>query len=139
MHEKTRTVEAHKSDTQLTRVHTTTSPQMADLQQWISTPQQVQLQNNPTNDYNLRSRKILPWNAQPNFRHSATQHLTALSLFQPFVNHIYRPNGKKETIDTLLQGSDQDLWLQSLSRKWGRLMQGNNKGVLATNTIDFIT
>ena len=37
-----------------------------------------------------------------------------------------------------MQGSDQAIWNQSLSNKWGRIVQGNNKGVLSTDTIDFI-
>ena len=45
---------------------------------------------------------------------------------------------KKETINTLLQGSDREIWTQSLSNEWGRLAQGNNHWVVSTNTIDFI-
>ena len=41
-------------------------------------------------------------------------------------------------MDTLLQGSDRNIWLQSLSNEWGRLAQSNDKGVFATDTIDFI-
>ena len=60
-------------------------------------------------------------------------------FFQLVAHHIYQPDGKKETIDTLLHGSDRALWFQSLSNEWGRLAQGYDKGVLATNTIDFVT
>ena len=60
-------------------------------------------------------------------------------LFQLQVQHIYRPDGKKETIDTILKGSDRAIWLQSLSNEWGRLAQGNDNGVRSTDTIDFIT
>ena len=66
------------------------------------------------------------------------KYLTAQHLFQLCVNHIYRPNGKKETIDTLLKGSDREIWNRSLSNEWGRLAQGNDNGVSPTDTIDFI-
>ena len=59
-------------------------------------------------------------------------------LFQPKVNHIFRPDGKRETIDTILCGSDRDIWLQSLSNEWGRLAQGNDLGVRSTDTVEFI-
>ena len=62
----------------------------------------------------------------------------AEQVFSPSVNHIYRPDGKKETIDTLLQGSDRKIWTQSLSNEWGRLAQGNDAGIVSTNTIDFV-
>ena len=45
---------------------------------------------------------------------------------------------KKETIDSILQGSDRKIWTQSLSNEWGRLAQGNNNGVQSTDTINFI-
>ena len=54
------------------------------------------------------------------------------------VNHIYRPDRKKETIASLLKGSDRKIWERSLSNKWGRLAQGNNNDVVATDTINFI-
>lgn len=53
-------------------------------------------------------------------------------------NHISRPDGKRETIDTFLKGSDRTVWLRSLSNEWGRLAQGNDFGVSSTDTIDFI-
>ena len=114
------------------------NPPISNLQRRCTTPKRIRFQNRPTHDYNLCSRAHLPWNQQQSFRSRATQQLTALHLFQPTINHIYRPDGKKETMDTLLQGSDSDIWLQSLSNEWGRLAQSNNKGVLATDTIDFI-
>ena len=108
------------------------------LQQHSTTPQRVRIRNEPTHKYNLRSRTTLPWNDQQSFRSRATQQLVAIHLFQPVVHHIYRPDGKKETIDTLLQGSDRKIWTQSLSNEWGRLAQGNDNGVVSTDTIDFI-
>ena len=54
------------------------------------------------------------------------------------VHHIFRPDGKKETMDTILQDSDQGIWRQSLSNEWGRLSQGNKAGIQGTDTINFI-
>ena len=51
---------------------------------------------------------------------------------------IFKSNGKKETIDTLLAGIDNDVWTRSLSNEWGRLAQGNKYGVSSTDTIYFI-
>ena len=59
-------------------------------------------------------------------------------MFTMRVNHIYRPDGKKETIASLLQGSDRKIWEWSLSNKWGCLAQGNNNNVVATDMINFI-
>ena len=53
--------------------------------------------------------------------------------------HIYDTNGKKQSIDKLIKGSDaQTKWLPALSNEWGRLATGNNKGVAHTDTIRFI-
>ena len=54
------------------------------------------------------------------------------------MNHIYQHDGKKGTIDTLLNGSNRDIWTQSLSNEWDQLAQGNDAGVIATDTVDFI-
>ena len=62
-----------------------------------------------------------------------------MHLFQPRACHIYLPDGKKETIDTLLQGSNREIWAKRLSDEWDRLAQVNNNGVLTTDTIEFIT
>ena len=37
-----------------------------------------------------------------------------------------------------MQGSNLEIWMQSLRNEWGCLAQGNNNGVLATDTVDFI-
>ena len=117
-------------------------PTTSLLKEKSTTPLRFRYNPAQTHKYNLRSCVPTLWNQQPSFHHRATQQFTAAAtaahLFTPVVNHVYRPDGKKETIDTLLQGSDQDIWTQSLSNEWGRLAQGNDKGVLATDTIDFI-
>ena len=73
-----------------------------------------------------------------NYRHLVAQHLTAQHIFQPKVNHIFSPDGKKETIDSLLNSINKVVWTRSLSNEWGRLAQGNKHGVTSTDTIDFI-
>lgn len=42
-------------------------------------------------------------------------------------------------MDNLIKGEHKNRWVKSLSNEWGRLAQGNKHGVLATNTIKFIT
>ena len=71
-------------------------------------------------------------------RHLATRQLLAQHTFNYQANHIYKPNGTKETIDSMLTGPSRVLWTQSLSNEWGRLAQGNSNGVRSTNTIEFI-
>ena len=119
---------------QLPRVVTPERNTTELLQQRSSTPRRLRFHNEPQHKYSLRSQT----NNGTNFRHLAVQQLVAEQLFRPQANHIYRPDGKKETIDTLLQGSDRKIWTQSLSNEWGRLAQGNDAGVVSTNTIDFV-
>ena len=54
------------------------------------------------------------------------------------VNHICNSNGKKETIDSLLQGDHKERWTKSVSNEFGRLSKGNKHGVPYTDTMDFI-
>ena len=65
----------------------------------------------------------------------------ATHLFNPYHHtgfHIYRADGKKETIDSLLKGQNKNIWIKSLSNEWGRLAQGNIHGVRSTDIIEFI-
>lgn len=94
----------------------------------------------PNQRYNLRSRA--PHQRTP-FRRLALQYVSATKTSIPSLSnnafHLYHPTtGKKETIDTLLNGPNATLWTKSLSNEWGRLAQGNVHGVKATDTIDFI-
>ena len=50
---------------------------------------------------------------------------------------MYNDSGKRETIDSVLKGKSKTIWIQSLSNEWGRLTQGNDRGVKFTDTIDF--
>ena len=128
-----------KAPAPATRVQQEITPPLSNLQERSTNPLRVRFHNQPTHKYNLRSRVSLPWNQQHGYRHEALQFLSAQSIFQPTLNNIYQPDGKKETIDTLLQGSNRDIWKRSLSNEWGRLAQGNDNRVVATDTINFIT
>jgi hypothetical protein len=60
-------------------------------------------------------------------------------IFQPVINHIYNDLGKKETIDTLLEGQNGPTWTNSLCNECGRLAQGcTANNILGTDTVDFI-
>ena len=107
------------------------------FKQHSTLPKRVWFRSASTHKYSLRPRTTNQ-NYGANFRHLAVQYITAQDMFQLLVNHIYCLDGKKETIDTLLQGSNRDIWTQSLSNEWGRLAQSNDKSVLATDTVDFI-
>jgi hypothetical protein len=57
---------------------------------------------------------------------------------EDYANYIHDENGKRETVDSLLAGSNHDVWNQALSNEFGRLAQGNDAGVRFTDAIDFI-
>ncbi len=72
-------------------------------------------------------------------REQSLQHAQALHTFQYRANHIYTEEGKKETIDTLLNGTNGPTWNNSLCNEYGRLAQGFGANqILGTDTIDFI-
>ena len=59
--------------------------------------------------------------------------------YQPKAFHIYNKiTGKKETIDTLRNGSESEKWNRAISNEFGRLATGNKFGVESTDTIEFI-
>ena len=51
---------------------------------------------------------------------------------------MYDSYGKRLSMDNLINGPQGDTWTRALSNERGRLAQGNDHGVLATNTIQFI-
>ena len=118
---------------------------VGNLQQRSSALKNARFNNITAHRYPLRSktlptRKHLPslHNKGTNFRNLAAKQLLAQHLFQANANHIYRENGTKESIDSLLNGPTRHVWVRSLSNEWGRLAQGNDGGVQHTYTIDFI-
>ena len=62
----------------------------------------------------------------------------AQHIFQHHSNHIYDEAGKFQTVDTLINGEQKDLWNQIMSNELGRLAQGNDAGVKSNDCIDFI-
>ena len=66
--------------------------------------------------------------------HQCNLRLSQNHLPMHFINHIYNANGKRETIDSLITGSNKDIWTKSLSNDWGRLAQGNSLGIKGTHT-----
>ena len=60
-------------------------------------------------------------------------------MFQHHAQHVFHPlTGKKETIESLLNGPMKEVWERAVSNKFGRLVQGNVHGVTSIDTIDFI-
>lgn len=58
-------------------------------------------------------------------------------------NHIYYDDGKRVPLDDALSGkykglASPEIWNQSLSNEFGRVMQGNDKGVPFTDCANFI-
>ena len=72
------------------------------------------------------------------YKHHAIQYLAAQEIFRISVNHIYDDKGKRETVDTLLNGKNKIIWTQALSNEIGRLSQGNDAGVDYTDCFEFI-
>ena len=99
----------------------------ANKDKWKRGVQQI-----PQTRYNL-------CNKGTKFKDQAAKYLLAQHIFnQPTAMHIYDDQGKKLSMNNLIQGEHKDRWVKALSNEWGRLAQGNKHGVLATNTIKFI-
>ena len=110
---------------------------MSTLFQPSSLPNNVRYRNTIDHQYNLRSKSNLIQHVHQN----PSEDTIAQHVFDPqhHINHIYNESGKRETLDTLLKGSQQETWQRSLSNEWGRLAQGNDYNVKGTNTIVFIS
>ena len=105
----------------------------------------------PTNHrYNLRKRIVPQRQVNPlaqhmsssnctNYKSLAVYFLQQTEYIKAHINHIYDNKGRKQSIDRLINGPDAATkWLPALSNEWGRLAQGNDAGVEATDTIRFI-
>ena len=112
---------------------------MSTLLQPSTKPKNTRFHTTTDHRYPLRSR----WKSEgTNFKGNdnntiLSQHLFA-SYITPQLNHIYREDGKRETIDSLIKGANSKIWIRSLSNEWGRLAQGNTNGVHFNDVIDFI-
>ena len=101
------------------------SPQIPKARKTQAAPRKVQ--------HHLR-RSL--FNFRQNLRTQVDQNLVAnhiLKLSHDF--HICNKQGKKETIDTLFLGKDIDTCWKSVGNELGRLANGINNQVQATNTI----
>ena len=101
-----------------------------------SLPNNIRYRITPRNQYNLRSKTHLIHHVSSSY----TDEDIADYVFshRNYINHIYDENGKRETIDSLLQGKSSQVWNRSLSNEWGRLADGNDAGIKGTQTIVFI-
>ena len=77
-------------------------------------------------------------NQKTPFRRLQLQSLVANEIFHHNMHHIYNADGKKESIDSLLNGKNKHIWERSLSNEFGRLLKGNKYGVKFTDTMEFI-
>ena len=74
---------------------------------------------------------------QPSYKALAAQYINIVETFKFKMHHIYNSHGKKETLNSLLQ-QNSEIWGMALSNEWGRLAQGNDYGIIGTDTIEFI-
>ena len=56
------------------------------------------------------------------------------------MNHVFNElTGRRETLKTLLSGTQKETWTTSLANEWGRLAKGIKNRVVGTDTIEFIS
>ena len=72
------------------------------------------------------------------YKHLATHYLVAQHIFQNHANHIYVKAVKRQKVDTLINGEQNNLWSQSMSNELIRIAQGENVGVKTNDYFDFI-
>ena len=76
------------------------------IQHHSQAPKNSRFANKIEHRYPLRSKTCIHTSTScrgTNFRHLASQQLLAQHLFQYHANHIYRDNGTKELIDSILK------------------------------------
>ena len=103
------------------------------LLQHNTLPKNMRFQNAPTHSCKLRSNPSPYLIAQHMSNAEPIQHI----LQHNSTNHMFAASGKKETVDSLINGDNSKVWLRSLSNEWGRLAQGNYHGTKGTDTIEF--
>ena len=67
--------------------------------------------------------------------HSLSRHKSTTSQ----ANHIFDESGKRQTLELLLRGPDNQIWERSASNEFGRLTQGNRFGTKGTDTMEFVS
>ena len=70
--------------------------------------------------------------------HQCNLKSTQRNMPSHLTNHVCTKEDKKETIDSLISGSNKEIWIRSLSDDWGRVAQVNFKGVKGIATIELI-
>ena len=85
--------------------------------------------------YRLRSHSR---NLATPFKQMAVQSLITREVSQQFAHHIYDDKGKRLTLDSLLKGSQKEIWDKALSNELGRLTKGNKYNVDFTECMKFI-
>ena len=69
----------------------------------------------PSNDhhYCLRKRRAPTYLAQSatNYKHMAVNFLAAREAILPKLQHIYNMHGKRQSLETLLNGIDKKVWI----------------------------
>ena len=71
-----------------------------------------------------------------NYKAQASRHLAQYACV---ANHIYNATGKRDTIDSLLQGPSQATWLKAASNEFVRLTRGNKHDVSYPDTVESYT
>ena len=54
------------------------------------------------------------------------------------MHHIYNPDSKKESINSLLNVQKKHMWEHVLSNEFGSLLKGNTYGIKFMDTMEFI-
>ena len=100
-------------------------PQILKARKTQATPQQVQ------HRLFCSPRKFIK-----KFLTQAAQKLVVNHLFSlPHAFHVYNEQGEKDITDTLLLGKESENWLKAVENELGRLANGIDNRLRATNTI----
>ena len=110
------------------RVEPINNAPVASLINPSSMPKNTHFKNQGASKYNLRSQQ-----------NASSFHLMAQNLIDSHFLQLTRtPQGQRETMGSLLRGPHHKIMKRSHSNDWGRLAQGNDYRVRATDIIDFI-
>ena len=88
--------------------------------------------------YDNHSTTASPASVPYTYKNIATKYLVSHHIFQYHANHIYDEAGKRQKVDTLINGEQKELCTQSMSNELCILSQGKDEGFKVNNCIDFI-
>ena len=64
-------------------------------------------------------------------------------MFSDYVDHkinrVFKPDGTKDTIDSVCKEKNKTIWLQILSNERSKLDQGNDNGVYCNDVIEIVS